>query len=106
MMRPRSPARRAPAVTAPTRSRVTIQFEDFDLGGPGVGYFTPAPVANTLYRSGTIAIERNANESGFHLTGTRYQRSGSGTRVAAPAGRHVHGAGPGLVAECRAVLSR
>ena len=51
----------------------TIQFEDFDLGGPGVGYFTPAPVANTLYRSGTIAIERNANESGFHLTGTRYR---------------------------------
>ena len=50
-----------------------IQFEDFDLGGPGVGYFTPAPVANTLYRSGTIAIERNANESGFHLTGTRYR---------------------------------
>jgi len=51
----------------------TIQFEDFDLGGPGVGYFTPAPVANTLYRSGTIAIERNANETGFHLTGSRYR---------------------------------
>lgn len=51
----------------------TIQFEDFDLGGPGVGYFTPAPVANTLCRSGTIAIERNAEDGGFHLTGTRYR---------------------------------
>jgi parallel beta-helix repeat protein len=51
----------------------TIQFEDYDLGGPGVGYFTPAPVGNTLYRSGTIAIERNANDGGFHLTGSRYR---------------------------------
>lgn len=51
----------------------TIQFEDFDLGGPGVGYFTPAPVANTLYRAGTIGIERNADEAGFYLTGTRYR---------------------------------
>ncbi len=51
----------------------TIQFEDFDLGGPGVGYFTPAPVSNTVYRAGTIAIERNVNESGYHLTGTRYR---------------------------------
>ncbi len=51
----------------------TIQFEDFDLGGPGVGYFTPAPVSNTLYRAGTIAIERNVNESGYHLTNSRYR---------------------------------
>jgi parallel beta-helix repeat protein len=51
----------------------TIQFEDYDLGGPGVGYFTPAPVSNTVYRAGTIAIERNVNESGYHLTGTRYR---------------------------------
>jgi len=51
----------------------TIQFEDFDLGGPGVGYFTPNPVSNSLYRTPSIAIERNVNESGFHLTGTRYR---------------------------------
>lgn len=51
----------------------TIQFEDYDLGGPGVGYFTPFPVPNTLYRSGTIMIERNEGEDGFHLTGTRYR---------------------------------
>ena len=51
----------------------TIQFEDFNLGGPGVGYFTPAPVSNTVYRAGTIAIEKNVNESGYHLTGTRYR---------------------------------
>lgn len=51
----------------------TVQFEDFDLGGPGVSYFTPAPVANTVYRAGTIAIERNLNQSGYHLTGTRYR---------------------------------
>lgn len=50
-----------------------IQFEDFDLGGPGVGYFTPNPVSNSLYRTPSIAIERNVNESGFHLTGTRYR---------------------------------
>ena len=51
----------------------TIQFEDFDLGGPNVGYFTPNPVSNSLYRTPSIAIERNVNESGFHLTGTRYR---------------------------------
>lgn len=52
----------------------TIQAEDFDLGGPGIGYFTPAPVSNTLYRTGTIAIERNGNESGYHLTNSRFRQ--------------------------------
>jgi len=51
----------------------TVQFEDFDLGGPGVGYFAPAPVKNTLYRTGTIAIEKNADGSGYHLTKMRYR---------------------------------
>jgi parallel beta-helix repeat protein len=51
----------------------TIQFEDFDRGGPGVGYYTPAPVSNTLYRAGTIAIDKNADGGGLHLTGSRYR---------------------------------
>jgi parallel beta-helix repeat protein len=50
----------------------TIQAEDYDLGGPGVGYFTPYSTTNTVYRKGTIRIARNTNESGYHLTGTRY----------------------------------
>ena len=51
----------------------TIQAEDYDLGGPGLGYFTPAPVSNSVYRKGTIAIEKNANGGGYHLTGTRFR---------------------------------
>ncbi len=30
-------------------------------------------MTSKVYRAGTIAIERNVNESGYHLTGTRYR---------------------------------
>ncbi|HQJ88180.1 MAG TPA: NosD domain-containing protein [Methanoregulaceae archaeon] len=51
----------------------TIQAEDYDLGGPGRGYFTPAPVSNTVYRNGTIAIRKNDVDGGYYLTGTRFR---------------------------------
>ncbi len=51
----------------------TIQAEDYDLGGPGLGYFTPAPTSNSVYRNGTIAIKKHTKDSGYYLTNTRFR---------------------------------
>lgn len=67
----------------------TIQAEDYDLGGPGIGYFTPRPVSNTVYRKGNIQIVRNVNESGYHLAGTRYREWLRYTVEVGEAGTHT-----------------